>query len=228
MASKESTAIIFIVLLILLIQRPRTNWPNNPTISTQHSRRRHSLRPRHPDQSSLLPPLRSPRLTNAPNRILSSHTNRAPRSRRSRLLDAPRRPHPDRNIGIPRPLLPFNHNKSILQTPKREAGSGPGAVVVVESDGAAPAVRAADGEVLAQVAVVFGPELVLGAVGGVVAVEAVGGVVGGVVGCEGFDDIEFDKGVLGEAVEGEVRVAGWVVVGSVVYYSGWGVVVSLW
>jgi hypothetical protein len=100
--------------------------------------------------------------------------------------------------------------------------------VVVESDGAAPAVRAADGEVLAQVAVVFGPELVLGAVGGVVAVEAVGGVVGGVVGCEGFDDIEFDKGVLGEAVEGEVRVAGWVVVGSVVYYSGWGVVVSLW
>jgi hypothetical protein len=100
--------------------------------------------------------------------------------------------------------------------------------MVIESDGATPAVCPSDGEVLAQVAVVFGPQLVLGAVGGVVAVEAVGGVVGGVVGCEGFDDVEFDKRVLGEPVEGEVGVSGGVVVGSVVYYSGWGVVVSLW
>ena len=92
--------------------------------------------------------------------------------------------------------------------------------MVIESNGAAAAVRTADGEVLAQVAVVFGLELVLGAVGGVVAVESVGGVVGGVVGCEGFDDVEFDKGVLGEAVEGEVGVSGGVVVGGVVYYSG--------
>jgi hypothetical protein len=74
--------------------------------------------------------------------------------------------------------------------------------MVVESDGTAAAVRAADGKILAQVAVVFGPELVLGAVAAVVAVEAVGGVVGGVVGCEGFYYVEFDKGVLGEAVEG--------------------------
>ena len=56
-----------------------------------------------------------------------------------------------------------------------------------------------------------------------VAVEAVAGIVGGVVGCEGFDDVEFDEGVLGEAVEREVGVSCGVVVGGVVYDS-WGVV----
>jgi hypothetical protein len=98
--------------------------------------------------------------------------------------------------------------------------------MVVESNRTAPAVGPADGKVLAEIAVVFGPELVLGAVGGVVAVEAVGGVVGGVVGCEGFDDVEFDEGVLGEAVQGEVGVSCGVVVGGVVDYSGGEV--SLW
>ena len=59
-----------------------------------------------------------------------------------------------------------------------------------------------------------------------VAVEAVAGIVGGVVGCKRFDDVEFDEGVLGEAVEREVGVSCGVVVGGVVYDS-WGVV-SLW
>jgi predicted MFS family arabinose efflux permease len=56
----------------------------------------------------------------------------------------------------------------------------------------------------------------------VVAVEAVAGIVGGVVGCKRFDDVEFDEGVLGEAVEREVGISCGVVVGGVVYDSwGW-------
>jgi hypothetical protein len=46
------------------------------------------------------------------------------------------------------------------------------------------------------------------------------------VGCEGFDDVEFDEGVVGEAVEGEVGVSGGVVGCGVVDYSGGEV--SLW
>jgi hypothetical protein len=203
-----------------------THYTSSTTCSTQSSSRRHSLRPRHLQQRRRLLPLRSPRLTNRPNSLLSSHTNRRPRSRRGRLPNTPRRPHAHRNIRIPRPLLPLNNNKSVLQIPQRQARSGPGAVVVVESNRAAATVGPADGEVLAEVAVVFGPELVLGAVAGVVAVEAVGGVVGGVVGCEGFDDVEFDEGVVGEAVEGEVGVSGGVVGCGVVDYSGGEV--SLW
>jgi hypothetical protein len=183
-------------------QKPRERQPTDPTSSTNNSRRRHSFRPRHLHQRSLFPPLRSPRLTNRPNSVLSSHTNRRPGGRRRSLLDTPRRPHAHRDIRIPGPLLALNHNKSILQTPQRQSRSRPSPIMVVESDGTAAAVRAADGKILAQVAVVFGPELVLGAVAAVVAVEAVGGVVGGVVGCEGFYYVEFDKGVLGEAVEG--------------------------
>lgn len=43
--------------------------------------------------------------------------------------------------------------------------------MVVESDGAAAAVGPADGPVLAEIAVVLGPQFVLGAVAVVVAVE---------------------------------------------------------
>jgi len=93
--------------------------------------------------------------------------------------------------------------------------------VVVESDGAAAAVGPTDRPVLAEVAVVFGPEFVLGAVAVVVAVETLAGVVGGVVCGEGFDDVEFDEGVLGEAVEGEVGVAGGVVFCGVVDDTVW-------
>ena len=128
--------------------------------------------------------------------MFSSHTNRRPRSRRGRLLDTAGRPDAHRDVSIPRPLLSLYHNESVLQTPQRQTGSGPSAVVVVESNCAAAAVCATDGEVLAQVAVVFGPEFVLGAVGGVVAIEAVGGVVGRVVGCEGFDDVKLDERVV--------------------------------
>ena len=39
---------------------------------------------------------------------------------------------------------------------------------------------------------------------------------------EGFDDIEFDARVAGEAVEGEVGVSLGVVLGGVVYDAGWG------
>lgn len=74
--------------------------------------------------------------------------------------------------------------------------------MVVESDCAGAAVGAAHGPVLAQVAVVFRPELVLGSVGVVVAVEGLACVVRGVVGGEGFDHVKFYKGVVGEAVEG--------------------------
>lgn len=54
-----------------------------------------------------------------------------------------------------------------------------------------------------------------------VAVERLAGVVGGVVVCEGFDDVEFYEWVLGEAVEGEVGVAGGVVFRGVVDDTAW-------
>ena len=187
------------------------------------SQRRRSLSPRHLDQSSLPVSLRRPRLAHRPNSLRSSHANQRPRRRRRSLPNTPGRPNPNRNIGISPPLLSLHHDESVPQTPQGQARSRPGAVVVVESDGAAAAVGPADGKVLAQVAVVFRPQLVLGAVAGVVAVEGMAGVIGGVVGRKGFDDVEFDKGVVGETVEGQVGVSGGVVGCGVIYHSlrGW-------
>ena len=47
------------------------------------------------------------------------------------------------------------------------------------------------------------------------------GVFRGVVFCERFDDVELDEWVLGEAVEGEVGVAGGVVFRGVVDDTAW-------
>lgn len=54
-----------------------------------------------------------------------------------------------------------------------------------------------------------------------VAVEGLAGVIRGVVFCERFDDVELDEWVLGEAVEGEVGVAGGVVFRCVVDDTMW-------
>lgn len=94
--------------------------------------------------------------------------------------------------------------------------------MVVESDGATTAVGPSDRPVLAEIAVVFGPQFVLGAVAVVVAVERLACVIRGVVVCEGFDDVELDEWVLGEAVEGEVGVAGGVIFRRVVDDTVWG------
>lgn len=76
--------------------------------------------------------------------------------------------------------------------------------MVVESNGAAAAVRPSDRPVLAEVAVVFGPELVLGAVAVVVSKERLAGVVRRVVCCEGLYDVELNEGVLRESIQGEI------------------------
>lgn len=94
--------------------------------------------------------------------------------------------------------------------------------MVVESDGAATAVGPSDRPVLAEIAVVLGPQFVLGAIAVVVAVERLACVIRGVVVCEGFDDVELDEWVLGEAVEGEVGVAGGVIFRRVVDDTVWG------
>lgn len=91
--------------------------------------------------------------------------------------------------------------------------------MIVESDGPASTIRAADRPVLAKSTVVFRPQFVLSAVADVVTVEGVACVVGGVVFCKGFDDVEFYERVVGEAVEGEVGVACWVIVCRVVDYT---------
>jgi len=83
--------------------------------------------------------------------------------------------------------------------------------VVVESDGTAAAVGSPDGPVLAEVAVVLGPQFVLGAVTVVVAVERLACVIRRVVVRERFYDVELDEWVLREAVKSEVGVAGGVV-----------------
>lgn len=76
--------------------------------------------------------------------------------------------------------------------------------MVVESDGAAAAVRPSDRPVLAKVTVVLGPELVLSTVTVVVSEEGLAGVVGGVVCCEGLYDVELNERVLRESIQGEV------------------------
>jgi hypothetical protein len=88
--------------------------------------------------------------------------------------------------------------------------------VVVECDGAAAAVGSPDGPVLAEVAVVLGPQFVLGAVAVVVAVERLACVIRRIVVCERFYDVELDEWVLREAVKSEVGVAGGVVFRGVV------------
>jgi len=88
--------------------------------------------------------------------------------------------------------------------------------VIVESDGAATAACPPDGPVLAEIAVVLGPQLILGTVAVVVAVERLASIVGRVVLCERFYDVELDEGVLGEAVESEIGVARRIVLRGVV------------
>jgi hypothetical protein len=80
-------------------------------------------------------------------------------------------------------------------------------VVVVESDSSSAAIRPTNGKVLAEVTVVLGPELVLGAITGVVAVEGVACVVGGVVLGESFVYVELYAWVACEAIEGKVGIA---------------------
>lgn len=175
------------------------------------------LSPSHLLQSSWdLIALRRPRLAHRANGLRGSHANRGARSRRGSLPNAGRGPDANSDIGIARSLLPLDHNEGVSQGPKRQACSRPGLVVVVEGDGAAAAVRSTNGPVLAEVAVVLGPELVLGAVAVVVAVERLGGVVGWVMSGEGFDDVELDSRVAGEAVESKVRVASRVVFSRVI------------
>lgn len=93
--------------------------------------------------------------------------------------------------------------------------------MVVESDRTAAAVGSPDRPILAEVAVVLGPQFVLGTVAVVVAVERLARVIGWVVVCKCFYDVEFDEWVLGEAVKSEVGVAGWVVFRGVVDNSAW-------
>ena len=188
------------------------SWYSN----CQSSRRRLSLRPRNLLQSDLSSTLRRPRFAHRANSLRGSHTNRSASSRRCSLLDTSRRPHTNSNIRIARSLLTFHDNESVLQRAQRQASGYPGFVVVVESDCAAAAVGSPDGPVLAEVAVVFGPQFVLGAVAVVVAVEGLACVIGGVVVCERFYDVELDERVLGEAVKGEVGVARGVVFRGVV------------
>ena len=88
--------------------------------------------------------------------------------------------------------------------------------MVVESDRTAAAAGSPDRPVLAEVAVVLGPQFVLGTVAVVVAVERLASVVGRVVFCESLDDVKLDEGVPGEAIESEVGVAGRVVLRGVV------------
>ena len=88
--------------------------------------------------------------------------------------------------------------------------------MVVESDSTATAACPPDRPVLAEVAVVLGPQLILGTVAVVVAVERLASIVGRIVLCESFDNVELDEWVLGEAVKSEVGVAGGVVFRSVV------------
>lgn len=165
-------------------------------------------------------PLRLTLSTHRANSLRWSHTDKRPRSRRRRLPDTTSRPHADRNIRISPPLLPLNNHERVAKTSHRKTSCYPCLVVVIEGDGSAAAVCSPDGPVLAKVAVVFGPQLVLCAIAVVVAVEGLAGVVGGVVLGEGFHNVEFYPWVAGEAIEGKVGVSLRVVVGCVVDHAG--------
>lgn len=91
--------------------------------------------------------------------------------------------------------------------------------MVVEGDGTATAICPADREILAKVAIVLGPELILSAVAVVVAIERMACVIRGVVFRESFVDVELHTRVTGEAVESEVGVALGVVGCSVVDHA---------
>lgn len=91
--------------------------------------------------------------------------------------------------------------------------------MIVERDSPSAAIRPTDGKVLAEVTVVLGPELVLGAVAGVVAVEGVACVVGGVVLGESFVYVELHAWVAREAIEGKVGVTLRVVVCRVIDHA---------
>jgi hypothetical protein len=153
---------------------------------------------------------------NRSNSLRGRHTHNRARSRRRRLLNRPRRSHTHCDVSIAPALLPLDHYICVAHTSHGQAGRDPGFVVVVESNGTAATIRSADAEVLAQITVVFGPQLVLGAVAGVVAVERVACVVGRIVFGEGVHDVEFYAGVACEAIQGEVGITLRVVVCRVV------------
>lgn len=123
----------------------------------QPSSRRLSLRPRNLLKRDLSSTLGRSRFAHRANSLRRSHTNSSARSRSRSLPNTSRRPHTNSDIRIPRPLLAFHNDESVLQRTQRQTGCYPGFVVVVESDGAATAVRSADRPVLAEVAVVLGP-----------------------------------------------------------------------
>ena len=93
--------------------------------------------------------------------------------------------------------------------------------MVVESDYTAAAFGSPDGPVLAEVAVVLGPQLILCIVTVVVAVERLTSIIRRVVFCKCFYHVELDEGVLGEAVESEIGAAGEVALCGVVDNTAW-------
>jgi hypothetical protein len=145
--------------------------------------------------------------TNRSNSLRRSHTHNRSRSRRRRLLDRPRRSHTHCDVSIAPALLPLDHNIRVAHAAHRQASSNPCLVVVIESNSPAAAIRSADAEVLAQITVIFRPQLVLGAVTGVVAVERVACVVGRIVFGEGVHDVKFYAGVACETIKGEVGIS---------------------
>ena len=182
----------------------------------QSSRRRLGFCPRNLLESSISSTLRRPGLAHRSDGLRSSHTNSSASGRGCGLPDTGRGPYANSDIRIARPLLTFHDNESVLQRAQRQASGYPSLVVVVESDGTAAAACPPDRPVLAEVAVVLGPQLILGTVAVVVAVERLASIVGRIVLCKSFDNVELDEWVLGEAVKSEVGVAGGVVFRSVV------------
>jgi hypothetical protein len=163
--------------------------------------------------------LRRPRLTDRPDSLCRSNAHKRPRSRRRSLPDATCGPHTDRDIRIASALLALDDNIRIAKCTHGQTGSYPGFVVVIESDGPTTPVRPAHRKILAEVAVVLGPELVLGAIAIVVAVERVACIVGWVVLGECLDNVKLYARIACEAIKSKVRVSLRVVVGSIVDHA---------
>jgi hypothetical protein len=93
--------------------------------------------------------------------------------------------------------------------------------MIVERNGTTATIGPSDGPVLTKVAVVLGPELVLGTVTVVVAVEGMARIIRRIVLCKRLDDIELYSWVAREAIESKIGVALGIVVGGIVDHATW-------
>ena len=129
----------------------------------------------------------------------------------------------------PTTLIPLRRHNLVVERAQLHSETGPHVEMVCGGDSPTRALGLAHGPVLIE----GRGSLDGGLIGAGVGVYVVGGAVGGdaafvcgarrgVVGPEGLDDVVLDEGRGRPAVDGEVAVAAWRVVGGEGDRSGWG------